>query len=197
MEPTPSSPPGTYDFVVTLKSPSFRYINRVSQLLLAIFLVTYFFYMFRIGMFGKNLWMLVIPLLIMGLWLYGWVRSADKTFQVHYRIELMIAAMSWILLPLFEYHQWIGWGYALLAVIERWVKVPDEFGFTKDLVVRNSFPRRKYQWVEIDNVVIRNNLFTLDLRNNKIIQKELEEPIAREVEEEFNAWCRQQLHFTL
>jgi hypothetical protein len=186
---------GKFDFVITLKSPNYRYINLTSQLLLFIFLVTYFFYLFQIGMFGKNLWMVVIPILIIGLWLYGWIRSSDKTFQVHYRIELMIAAMSWILLPLFEHHQWIGWGYALLAVIERWVKVPDEIGFSKEQVVRNSLPKKRYEWVEIDNVVIRDNLFTLDLRNNKIIQKELEEPIAKEVEEEFNAYCREQLHF--
>lgn len=186
---------GKFDYVITLKSPNYRYINLTSQILLFIFLVTYFLYMFRIGMFGKNLWMLVIPVIIISLWLYGWIRSADKTFQVHYRVELMIAAMSWILLPLFEYHQWIGWAYALLAVIERWVKVPDEIGFSKEKVVRNSLPKKQYEWVEIDNVVIRDNLFTLDLRSNKIIQKELEEPIAKEVEDEFNAYCKEQLHF--
>jgi hypothetical protein len=186
---------GKFDYVITLKSPNYRYINLISQLLLVIFLVTYFFYLFGIGMFGKNLWMVVIPILIIGLWLFGWVRSSNRSFQVHYRIELMIAAMSWILLPLFEYHMWIGWGYALMAVIERWVKVPDEIGFSKEKVVRNSLPKKRYEWVEIDNVVIRDNLFTLDLRNNKIIQKELDEPIANELEDEFNAYCKEQLHF--
>ena len=78
---------GKFDYVITLKSPNYRYINLTSQLLLFIFLVTYFFYLFQIGMFGKNLWMVVIPLLIIGLWLYGWIRSSDKTFQVHYRIQ--------------------------------------------------------------------------------------------------------------
>ncbi len=187
--------PGSFDFVITLKSPGYKYINLTSQVLLLLFLVTYFFYLFRIGMFGIHLWLLLIPVMIMGLWLYGWVRSADKTFQVHYRVELMIAAMSWLLLPLFSKSGFIGWGYALMAVVERWVKFPDEIGFSKEMVVRNSWPKRKYEWFEIDNVVIRDNLFTLDLRNNKIIQKPLEEPISKELEAEFNAFCKEQLHF--
>lgn len=186
---------GKFDYVITLQSPGFRLINAISQLLLLLFLVTYFFYLFRIGMFGQNLWLLVIPVFILALWLYGWVRSAHKNFLVHYRIELMIAAMAWLWLPLSPHHAWIGWGYALMAVIERWVKAPDEIGFSREAVVRNSFPKKKYDWVEIENVMIKDNLFTLDLRSNKIIQKELDEPITEALEKEFNAFCKQQLYF--
>lgn len=188
---------GKFDFVITLQSPGYRYINAVSQLLLLLFLATYFMYLFQLGMFGKNLWLLIIPVLIIGLWLYGWVRRADKTFEIHYRTELMIAAMSWILMPLYEHHVYIGWGYALMAVIERYIKVPDEIGFSTAEVVRNSLPKKHYEWIDIDNVVIRDNLFTLDLRNNKIIQKPLQQPIAPELETEFNEFCKNQLHFKL
>lgn len=195
MESTEKTPANKYEYVITLKSPGFKYINIVSQLMLFMFLVTYFFYLIRLGFHGKTLWLLAIPALIIAIWLYGWVRSSDKNFQVHYRIEMMIAAMAWILLPLFPNSVWIGWGYALMAVIERWVKFPDEIGFSKEAVVRNAFPKKRYEWFEIDNVMIRDNLFTLDLRNNKIIQKELDEEISKELETEFNAYCKEQLHF--
>ena len=188
---------GEFDFIITLKSPGFKYVNIVSQVLLMLFLTAHFYYLIRIGMFGNHLWLVVIPLLIIGLWLYGWVRSVDKSFQVNYRMELMIAAMAWMLLPLAKYHVIIGVAYAIMSVIERWVKFPDEIGFTKEKVVRNSFPKKKYEWFEIDNVVIRDNWFTLDLRNNKVIQKELDEPVSPELIAEFNAYCKEQLHFRL
>ena len=105
--------------------------------------------------------------------------------------------MTWLLLPLAKYHVIIGVAYAIMSVIERWVKFPDEIGFTKEKVVRNSFPKKKYEWFEIDNVVIRDNWFTLDLRNNKVIQKELDEPVSPELIAEFNAYCKEQLHFRL
>lgn len=196
-EETATASSGDFDYVITLKSPGYRHVNIVSQVLLLIFLTAYFYYLIRLGMFGTNLWLVVIPLLIIGLWLYGWVRSADKSFQVNYRMELMVAAMAWMLLPLAKYHVWFGVGYAIMSVIERWVKFPDEIGFTKEKVVRNSFPKKKYEWFEIDNVMIRDNIFTLDLRNNHIIQKELDEPVSAELIAEFNAYCKEQLHFRI
>jgi hypothetical protein len=35
----------------------------------------------------------------------------------------------------------------------------------------------------------------MDLRNNKLIQKTLDEEITDELEKEFNEYCKKQLHF--
>ncbi|MCU0335590.1 MAG: hypothetical protein MUF62_11220 [Chitinophagaceae bacterium] len=197
MQPATPPPSDEFDFVITLKSNSHRAINITSQVLLVIFLISYFQFLFRVGMFGSNLWLTLIPVFIIGLWLYGWVRSSRPGFQVHYRLELMMSAMGWIFLPIFPGHLLMGIAYVLMAILERWVKKPDEFGFSKAIIVRNSFPQKKYEWFEVDNVMIRDNLFTLDLRNNRVIQKELNEPIAPELEAEFNSFCKEQLHFRL
>lgn len=188
-----SSFSGHFDFVITLQSPGYKNIDRVSQWLIFLFLLVYGFYLVRIGLTGHHWWLLVIPVSIVVLWLYGWVRRADPAFLVHYRVELMIAAVAWFMLPLYQYHRLTGIAYALMAVMERWVKIPDEIGFAKDRVVRNSFPAKTYSWNQIDQVVLRDNLFTLDLKNNQVIQKPLQEAVSPETEAEFNAFCRQQL----
>ena len=90
----------------------------------------------------------------------------------------------------------IGIVYAALAMIEKYVKKPDEWHFSTDHVTRNSFPKKTYEWVAIDNVIIRDNLFTLDFRNNVIIQKELDVPVDTATQEEFNAFCKNKLLFT-
>lgn len=167
----------------------------ISQWLILLFLAAYFYYMLRTNFANQQYWMLVIPLLIAGLWAYGYVKRADPEFMVYYRVELMLAAMGWFFIPLFAWSYMLGFVYALMAVAERYIKFPDEIGFSKEKVVRNTFPSTSYEWYEIDNVVIRDNLFTLDLRNNKIIQKPLEEPVSPEMELEFNNFCREQLHF--
>ncbi len=191
-----STPPGTYDFVITLKSPNYRQINLISQFLLIMFLAVYFRYLWSIGMYGTNLWLLIIPVLIIGSWQWGWVRSTHPNFMVYYRVELMMAGMSLILLPLFRNSYIFGIAFFIMAVFERWVKIPDEIAFSKEKIIRNTFPRKEYQWFEIDNALIKHNLFTLDFRDNRIIQKELDEPIDAELEAEFNEFCRKQLLFT-
>lgn len=186
----------SYDYVISLKRPDYRAVNIISQLLLLLFLVAFFYYLLQTAFGGKQYWLSVIPLLITGLWVYGYVRKADPHFMVYYRLELMIAAMGWFFIPLFAWSYLLGFAYALMAVAERYIKFPDEIGFSEEKVVRNSFPAQSYEWFEIDNVMIRNNLFTLDLRNNKVVQKVLEEPISPELEAEFNAYCSKLLHFT-
>jgi hypothetical protein len=184
-----------FDYVISLKRPNYKGVNAVSQILLLLFLTAFFYYIIQTDFAGRQYWLAGIPLLIGAAWVYGYVKAADPQFVIYYRLELMIAALGWFFIPLFAYSHLLGYIYALMSIAERYIKFPDEIGFTKEKVVRNTFPSKTYQWFEIDNVILRDNLFTLDLRNNKIIQKELEESVAPELEKEFNEYCRQQLHF--
>lgn len=185
----------SFDYVISLKRPDYRAVDWISRILLLLFLVSFFYYIIRTGFAGGQYWLAVIPLLIGAGWLYGYVKKANPQFVVYYRLELMIAALGWFFIPLFANSHFLGYAYALMAIAERYIKFPDEIGFTSEKVVRNTFPSKTYQWFEIDNVIIRDNLFTLDLRNNKIIQKSLDEEISPELEKEFNEYCRKQLHF--
>ncbi len=186
-----------FDFVVSLKRPGRAAINIISQLLLALFLFSFIWYAYHKGLQGQRIWLVAIPVMIVALWAYGYVRAADPEFVVHYRVELMIAAMGWMMLPLAPYAFFIGWAYAALAVLERMAKRPQQFRFTVEKVSTNSLPVRHYEWFQIANVVIRDNLFTLDLNNNRIIQRELETPIDSVTQDEFNKYCQKHLHFNL
>ena len=183
------------DYIINLKRPSYRAINTVSVLLLALFLVAFFYYIVQRGLDGKNVFLLLVPAMIVGLAVRGFLNRKKPDFLVYYRTELFMAALGWFLLPIYAKAKLIGWMYALMAVIERYVKYPDEWSFSKENVVHHIFPKKVYEWVEIDNVMIRDNLFTMDFMNNKIIQKELDTPVDKSLEEEFNAYCKEQLHF--
>ncbi len=186
----------TFDFVVSLRRPGRTAINIISQLLIAIFLMAFIFYAYRFGLRGQRLWLVLIPVMIVGLWAYGYVRAANPEFVVHYRVELLIAAMGWMLLPLAPYAWLIGWFYAGLAVLERIAKRPLQYRFTTLKLSTNDLPPKHYEWYEVGNVMIRDNLFTLDLNNNKLVQRELETPIDDETRNEFNRYCEKHLHFT-
>lgn len=180
-----------YEYVITLRRPDYRAVDIISQLLLLLFLVFFVRYAWTMGWIHSILAVNIIPLLILGLWIYNITRP--KGSIVYYRLPLVIAGLGWLMIP--NGWQWLAAVYGFLSVAERQVKFPDEIGFTADKVVRSSFPRKSYQWIDIDNVMIRDNLFTLDLRNNKMIQKELETPVSKSLQNEFNEYCRHQLHF--
>jgi len=58
----------------------------------------------------------------------------------------------------------------------------------------NTFPKKTYQWNEVTNVILKDGILTVDLRNNKIFQKEIETDVSPMVEHEFNDFCKQFLY---
>lgn len=57
-----------------------------------------------------------------------------------------------------------------------------------------SFPKRRITWPELNNVVLKDGLLTLDFRNNKLIQVPVAESATTTVDEkEFNEFCSKQL----
>jgi hypothetical protein len=56
-----------------------------------------------------------------------------------------------------------------------------------------SFPPKSIKWNELNNMILKDGLLTIDFRNNKIIQQPINE-IQLINEKEFNDFCKQQLN---
>ena len=54
-----------------------------------------------------------------------------------------------------------------------------------------NIPGKKYTWDQFSNVVIKDNILTLDFKNNKLLQGEIE--TANINEDAFNTFAKQQL----
>ncbi len=59
-----------------------------------------------------------------------------------------------------------------------------------------SFPTKKIEWVSLNNLLLKDQLLTIDFKNNKLIQSEIdsEQKDVSINEKEFNDFCRQQLN---
>lgn len=60
-------------------------------------------------------------------------------------------------------------------------------------IIYPSFPKRKFNWQELNNVILKDDLFTIDLASNRIIQQKIDSSRTFVNEEKFNEFCRQQL----
>ncbi len=190
-------PVKTYDFILVLKQPpSYQYIDWISRLMLFMGIIAfllegvvrlhahqpaelYFQYFF-------------IAAAVIGWWIYCYLQSrAGKT--PFYRFALMLAAWGWYFYP---HGNYLAIVYLVAAVLEKPVKVQPEYAFDKELIVSNSFPQKKYRWAEVSNVVLKDGILTIDLKNNTIIQKEVNEEVPLQDETDFNGFCRQRLEET-
>ena len=60
-------------------------------------------------------------------------------------------------------------------------------------VVYPSFPKKKIDWKELTNLILKDGLLTIDFKNNRIIQQKIDEASSTINEKEFNEFCLQQL----
>jgi len=65
---------------------------------------------------------------------------------------------------------------------------------SENQVIYPSFPRKKIDWQELSNLIIKDGLLTIDFKNNKIIQQQIADISSSIDEKEFNDFCRQQLN---
>lgn len=57
-------------------------------------------------------------------------------------------------------------------------------------IIYPSFPSRLIEWKELQNIIIRDGILTIDFKNDKLLQAELEAPFN---ERKFNEFCQEQL----
>ena len=56
-----------------------------------------------------------------------------------------------------------------------------------DKIQQKNFPWKKYQWSEMSNVVLKDNILTMDFKNNKVIQAEIDNQVD---EKAFNSFVK-------
>ena len=65
--------------------------------------------------------------------------------------------------------------------------------FTKEKIKKHPFPVKYYHWEELDNVILKDDILTLDFKNNKIMQAEIENS-EKVNEKDFNDFARARMN---
>jgi hypothetical protein len=177
----------TYDYIVTIKpARNYRGFNWLTQLLLLIA-----FALIAYTLFQKKLSQTLIAEGIICLVIIagGWIFPKLTFFRTKY--SLVAAALGIFIIV---GNSWVALAYFILSLLERQINFMQELGVDEYGVTFNSFPKKIYHWNQISNIVLKDGLITLDLNNNRIFQKELDNDTTLEMESEFNEFCRSHIH---
>lgn len=110
--------------------------------------------------------------------------------RANFKHPLLITGIIWLFVPGMR---WFFVLFVLFVMFDHQARHPLEVGISDDQVVINTFFRKKYKWSALSNVVLKDNLLTLDFKNNKILQREIEPLLSNVNEKEFNAFCAEQV----
>jgi hypothetical protein len=180
-----------YDFVVTLKHPDYRIYNIISILMCVLTIAAEIFALLH-TLFTNIMW---VNMALIGIILFNFITAVvNARANVHVAIfkwALYASAFLWLLSPL--HVPFISVFFIIAALLERQIKFPQEIGFSIEGITFNTFPFKNYNWQQVMNVLLKDNILTIDLKNNRILQKETESDIDATTEREFNDYCTTQL----
>lgn len=178
-----------FDFVVVLKHSNAKAI-RLTGLFLSILgifmLVTRYV---READAGFSI-LFIIPCLIFMIWN---LKQTRKNRPVLYWPILSLTGMGLILVPPFNI---LGVAFLLLARFETYAMKATEIGFSKSRIRFSGMGGKTYDWAQVSNVILRDNILTIDFKDNRLFQKETDDTDDEAYdgsEDEFNAFCREQL----
>lgn len=178
-----------YQYVVTLKNTHRRNIDRFSMLVCG---VSALHFLFQYLMADKpQLLFLLGGLVILLLTGYNSYQIFRKNASVRFNYILMMTGLVWAGMPFFP---WLSVLLLVMGLFEHQSKKDLEIGFSDTVVMVNSIPRKSYEWNEFSNIILRDNLLTMDFANNKLLQRETVDDEEDDCDEdEFNDYCRRRL----
>ncbi len=182
-----------HDYIIVLKRPSYVLVDLISRLMLLISIAVFGYFVSYTSGFGFNRVTIMLILLIIGIvgwWMFCYVKE-KKGEMPFYRLGLLMAAIGWAII---SGASWMTILYFIAVVSEKQVKFPQEIAFDDDGVIVNSLPKKVYTWSQVSNVILKDGILTLDLKNNKLIQKPVESDTSKREEDEFNEFCVSKLN---
>lgn len=177
-----------FDYIIVCKSPDFKNVDRISQFMLFLSIIAMVYTLF-LGSYHQPALLIAIMTAVASWWVFCFYQQ-QKGGIPYYRLGLLFASWGWFLLP----NALIIAGiYLIAALFERQVKFPYELAFDPAGIVVNTFPKKNFPWSAVENVVIKEDYITIDFKNNQLIQKQINEPVAENIKNEFNTFCKEQI----
>jgi hypothetical protein len=179
---------------MTLKSAYTIYLKKSSRT--GIVWMGLFLQLLSIPFFMNELWVTqqlpmlcagpIIIALLIGILKLKYKNSNHRVFILDY---LLIAA-TWFAMPEFKF---MGILFLVLAWFDRkqfqqqTVEIGDRIQF------KNNLTKKEVNWNELENVVLKAGILTLDFKNNKLLQLDIDRNKTSVTEQEFNQFCQNKL----
>lgn len=105
------------------------------------------------------------------------------------QITVLIIGITWFILD----YLWIGLLIILLDFFATKTSKNYTIQFSSDNIVLNKVYTSTFNWQELQNVILKDGLLTLDFANNKLLQVNIVNEINTAEQSNFNDFCNQQL----
>ena len=122
--------------------------------------------------------------------IYVYMMISKKKLSLRIEISFIISALIWMLTG----QVLIGFFLALFALLGFFANRELIIGISKEGIHYPSFPPKLIKWQDISQTILKDNILSIDLKNNNLIQHRLLPADAAKIDEKsFNHFCIQHI----
>jgi len=178
-------------FELLLKNEKVKSYDRITLLIILINLAVFVLLALQSAEQRIRIISIAGSLLLVTLLIIHFIVKNTKTrnTSLYSFISVLSAAITWMIIGKW----WAALLCFALSALYQISRKPLQVLFNPDKINYTSFPVRAIQWNELNNVILKDGILTIDFRNNKIVQAEIDDVSNTINEKEFNDFCSQQL----
>lgn len=174
-------------FTLILANDKLRSYRRVSLLVI---LLHFFFFNYYLVTSGAIL-PVVVAVVVSTIAIAFAILSLRKKnlIAIPDAIWFLLLAGCWLWLGVY----WLAAVLLLLAFFDWLTLRPLAVRFSDEGIAYPSFPPKKIGWQELNNVILKDGILTIDFKNDKLLQSALARESEGAAEAPFNAYCQLRL----
>ena len=178
-------------FEITLKNEKLKQYDRIALFIIIINLALFIYMAFSTEIISVRIAVIISIVLIVASLSIDYFLTSIKNNNYPYKLGAeYIIALTWLQME----YWWLAILCFLLGTLYLIAKRPLLVSILKERVSYPSFPKKKIAWPELNNIMLKDGLLTIDFKNNKFIQQPVDETKTAVNEKEFNDFCKEQLN---
>ncbi|MDP9229814.1 MAG: hypothetical protein M3O67_03960 [Bacteroidota bacterium] len=178
------------EYNLVLKNEKLKTYDSISWLVITLNFFAFVYIGYLMRGYNASKWPIIGASLILLSLLFFWVKKKTKRRQlISFSSPLFFALFTWVQLK----NYWLAAAILLLIIFQELAKRKLEVIFFMDKIVYPSFPQKIIQWRQLNNVILKDGLLTIDFKNDKLIQARLENENEFD-ENDFNKFCDTQIN---
>lgn len=175
-------------WTICLRNEKLILYNRLSRFIL-FFLFTFFCYFLVFSDLKSVKIKSTVVILLLALFTALQYYFRNTKYQFGNRIFFYILIIGWVTIE----NYWLAAITLFFEVLSTITTRQLNVGFNTQNITYPSFPPKQIKWKELNQVILKDGLLTIDFKSDKLIQQHIDENKTTVNEKDFNDFCKKQL----
>lgn len=166
------------------------------RIMFIILFLNFIFFIYAAGISTdptQTKWYIFAAVITFASTLFNWYRNKRVVNQQNFSGNYIALVFAWVVLK----NYWLALAHLVLMILFIKADSNKMIKFMSSHIYIQGWPHKKIQWDSVSNIILKDGLLTIDLKNNRLLQANIVENWSHVQEQAFNQFCHDQINLKL